>query len=385
VPRPRGAPRSLPPAHGPGAPFLIATARCLECTPPQGPEASHLHHPHQLPGAHAGGLALPFCLHALLCTLRKGHGHSAWPSVCIKRPVRPAYWNLDLTSSCLKQTFAKTPDVPRSADGQAQAGRAAAQQVDGAGLHAGEPLGWSLLCSPPHAHSCARGAQSHNSLLHTNTLNCRHNHTHVHAHKQTHTNQHARIRTQHTRKRAPARPRQVRGRPVQAAGGGGRRRPHAAGAHRAAAQAGGDGCAPPPALVLIKGGAGSRTAAERRGSEATARLALRPASAVSPPAAAGCAPPVPPSVPQHKQAHAHTTTRASAGKQVAETLAVVDSETREAAAKREVVAGEEAAAAEKAAAAKAIKVGRVVIVGACLMRMLARPGPLRALTLSFGF
>ncbi|KIY97683.1 Dynein heavy chain 3, axonemal [Monoraphidium neglectum] len=43
------------------------------------------------------------------------------------------------------------------------------------------------------------------------------------------------------------------------------------------------------------------------------------------------------------------------GKQVAETLTVVDRETQEAAAKREVVAGEEAAASTKAAAAKAIK------------------------------
>lgn len=41
---------------------------------------------------------------------------------------------------------------------------------------------------------------------------------------------------------------------------------------------------------------------------------------------------------------------------MAETLVVVDQESREAAAKREVVAGEEAAAADKAAAAKAIKV-----------------------------
>jgi hypothetical protein len=51
-----------------------------------------------------------------------------------------------------------------------------------------------------------------------------------------------------------------------------------------------------------------------------------------------------------------------AGKQVAETLTVVDRETQEAAAKREVVAGEEAAASTKAAAAKAIKVGPVALL-----------------------
>jgi hypothetical protein len=43
--------------------------------------------------------------------------------------------------------------------------------------------------------------------------------------------------------------------------------------------------------------------------------------------------------------------------QVAETLVVVNEETREAEAKKVVVQGEEAAANEKAAAAKAIKVG----------------------------
>jgi hypothetical protein len=45
-----------------------------------------------------------------------------------------------------------------------------------------------------------------------------------------------------------------------------------------------------------------------------------------------------------------------AGKEVEETLLVVDRETKEAEAQKEVVAGEEAVANEKAAAAKAIKV-----------------------------
>jgi hypothetical protein len=45
-----------------------------------------------------------------------------------------------------------------------------------------------------------------------------------------------------------------------------------------------------------------------------------------------------------------------AGKEVEETLHVVDAQTREAAAKKQVVEGEEAIASEKAAAAKAIKV-----------------------------
>jgi hypothetical protein len=44
------------------------------------------------------------------------------------------------------------------------------------------------------------------------------------------------------------------------------------------------------------------------------------------------------------------------GKEVEETLLVVDKETKEAAAQKQVVQGEEAVAAEKAAAAKAIKV-----------------------------
>jgi hypothetical protein len=43
------------------------------------------------------------------------------------------------------------------------------------------------------------------------------------------------------------------------------------------------------------------------------------------------------------------------GKEVEETLKVVDAQTKEAAAKKEVVEGEEAIASEKAAAAKAIK------------------------------
>lgn len=46
------------------------------------------------------------------------------------------------------------------------------------------------------------------------------------------------------------------------------------------------------------------------------------------------------------------------GKEVAETLKVVDHETREAEAKKTVVLGEEAIANEKAGVAKAIKVGR---------------------------
>lgn len=45
-----------------------------------------------------------------------------------------------------------------------------------------------------------------------------------------------------------------------------------------------------------------------------------------------------------------------AGKEVEETLRVVDAQTKEAAAKKQVVEGEEAIAADKAAAAKAIKV-----------------------------
>jgi dynein heavy chain len=47
----------------------------------------------------------------------------------------------------------------------------------------------------------------------------------------------------------------------------------------------------------------------------------------------------------------------SAGKEVEETLRIVDAQTQEAAAKKQVVEGEEAIASEKAAAAKAIKVG----------------------------
>jgi dynein heavy chain len=46
----------------------------------------------------------------------------------------------------------------------------------------------------------------------------------------------------------------------------------------------------------------------------------------------------------------------SAGKEVEETLRIVDAQTQEAAAKKQVVEGEEAIASEKAAAAKAIKV-----------------------------
>lgn len=45
-----------------------------------------------------------------------------------------------------------------------------------------------------------------------------------------------------------------------------------------------------------------------------------------------------------------------AGKEVEETLRIVDAQTQEAAAKKQVVEGEEAIASEKAAAAKAIKV-----------------------------
>jgi len=45
-----------------------------------------------------------------------------------------------------------------------------------------------------------------------------------------------------------------------------------------------------------------------------------------------------------------------AGKEVEETLRIVDAQTQEAAAKKKVVEGEEAIASEKAAAAKAIKV-----------------------------
>lgn len=45
-----------------------------------------------------------------------------------------------------------------------------------------------------------------------------------------------------------------------------------------------------------------------------------------------------------------------AGKEVEETLHIVDAQTQEAAAKKQVVEGEEAIASEKAAAAKAIKV-----------------------------
>jgi dynein heavy chain len=48
-----------------------------------------------------------------------------------------------------------------------------------------------------------------------------------------------------------------------------------------------------------------------------------------------------------------------AGKEVEETLRVVDAQTKEAAAKKEVVEGEEAIASEKAAAAKAIKVSNI--------------------------
>jgi dynein heavy chain len=44
-----------------------------------------------------------------------------------------------------------------------------------------------------------------------------------------------------------------------------------------------------------------------------------------------------------------------AGKEVEDTLRVVDAQTKGAAAKKEVVEGEEAIASEKAAAAKAIK------------------------------
>ena len=46
----------------------------------------------------------------------------------------------------------------------------------------------------------------------------------------------------------------------------------------------------------------------------------------------------------------------AAGKEVEETLRIVDAQTQEAAAKKQVVEGEEAIASEKAAAAKAIKV-----------------------------
>jgi hypothetical protein len=46
----------------------------------------------------------------------------------------------------------------------------------------------------------------------------------------------------------------------------------------------------------------------------------------------------------------------NAGKEVEDTLRIVDAQTQEAAAKKQVVEGEEAIASEKAAAAKAIKV-----------------------------
>lgn len=51
-----------------------------------------------------------------------------------------------------------------------------------------------------------------------------------------------------------------------------------------------------------------------------------------------------------------SSTSSFAGKEVEETLRVVDEQTKEAAAKKEIVEGEEAIASEKAAAAKAIKV-----------------------------
>jgi hypothetical protein len=54
-----------------------------------------------------------------------------------------------------------------------------------------------------------------------------------------------------------------------------------------------------------------------------------------------------------------------AGKEVEETLRIVDAQTQEAAAKKQVVEGEEAIASEKAAAAKAIKVWSE----ACLRRL----------------
>lgn len=49
-----------------------------------------------------------------------------------------------------------------------------------------------------------------------------------------------------------------------------------------------------------------------------------------------------------------------AGKEVEETLRVVDAQTKEAAAKKEVVVGEEAIASEKAAVAKAIKASAAI-------------------------
>jgi hypothetical protein len=58
-----------------------------------------------------------------------------------------------------------------------------------------------------------------------------------------------------------------------------------------------------------------------------------------------------------------------AGKEVEETLRVVDAQTKEAAGKKEVVEGEEGIASEKAAAAKAIKVS----VGMCQFGVLHTP------------
>lgn len=52
----------------------------------------------------------------------------------------------------------------------------------------------------------------------------------------------------------------------------------------------------------------------------------------------------------------HNADNVCAGKEVEETLRIVDAQSKEAAAKKQVVEGEEAIASEKAAAAKAIKV-----------------------------